>query len=88
MTNDLNNISGRVNDTSGGMAVLLMIVTCGLYTFYWMYRAGEKIDMVRQARGMVSQNNGLLYCLLTLFGFGIISYALAQSELNRLADMQ
>lgn len=36
-------------------------------------------------RGMFSQNNGILYLILTLLGFGIIAWALLQSELNNLS---
>ena len=50
-----------------------------------MYKAGEKIDSARVARGMPSQNNGLIYLLLSLFGLSIVSYALMQNELNQFA---
>lgn len=85
LANDVNLVSGRVNDTSGGMVVLFTIITCNIYHIYWMYKAGEKIDCARQMRGMPSQNNGILYLILTLFGFGIIAWALLQSELNNLS---
>ena len=66
--------------------VLLSIVTCNIYHIYWMYKAGEKIDAARQMRGLPSQNNGLVYLLLTLFGFSIIAWALLQNELNNMSD--
>ena len=74
LANDTNTASGRSNDTSGGMVI------------YWMYKAGEKIDAARQMRGLPSQNNGLVYLLLTLFGFSIIAWALLQNELNNMSD--
>ena len=70
LANDTNTASGRSNDTS----------------IYWMYKAGEKIDAARQMRGLPSQNNGLVYLLLTLFGFSIIAWALLQNELNNMSD--
>lgn len=85
LANDVNAVSGRTNDTSGGMVVLFTIITCNIYHIYWMYKAGEKIDDARRMRGMFSQNNGILYLILTLFGFGIIAWALLQSELNNLS---
>ena len=36
-------------------------------------------------RGLPSGNNGVLYLILTLFGFSIIAWALMQNELNNLA---
>lgn len=86
LANDTNTASGRNNDTSGGMVVLLSIITCNIYHIYWMYKAGEKIDAARQMRGLPSQNNGLVYLLLTLFGFSIIAWALLQNELNNMSD--
>lgn len=70
-------------DTSGGMALLLEIITCGIYGFFWAYRCGEKIDIAKQKRGMISSNSGVLYLILYIFG-GIIAYAIIQHELNQL----
>ena len=67
---------------SGGMVVLLSIVTCGIYGLYWLYVSGDALE---QFSGSVGSHTGLLYLLLGLFGFGIISYALMQSELNQYA---
>lgn len=86
LANDINTASGRTQDTSGGMVLLLSIITCNIYGLYWMYKAGEKVDTARVSRGMPSQNNGLLYLLLSLFGFSIVSWALLQSELNQFAE--
>lgn len=85
LANDVNTVSGRTNDASGGMVLLLTIVTCNIYHIYWMYKAGEKIDAARQMRGIPSQNNGVLYLILTLIGFGWIAWALLQSELNNMS---
>lgn len=82
LNDDLNELTDK-NDTSGGMALLLSIVTCGIYLYYWMYKAGEKVDTLKANRGQVSQYSGIVYLVLTLFGFGIVSYALIQDELNK-----
>lgn len=68
------------------MVLLLSIITCNIYGLYWMYKAGEKVDVARTSRGLPSQNNGLLYVLLSVFGLSIVSWALLQSELNQLAQ--
>ena len=52
---------------------------------YWMYKQGERIDNAKTKRGMAGGSNGVLYLILAIFGFAIISYALMQNELNKLA---
>lgn len=85
LNDDANRVSGQ-ESTSGAMLVVLSLVTCGIYMFYWMYKQGEKIDSAKRARGMdVSGNSSVIYLVLTLFGLGIVSYALMQNELNQMA---
>lgn len=85
LANEVNTVSGHQNDMSGGLVVVLSIITCNIFHLYWIYTAGQKIDDARQARGIPSQNNGLIYLLLALFGFGIVAWALLQNELNQLS---
>ena len=82
LTNETNEAADQP-DTSGIAAFLLVIITCGIYGLYWAYRRGEKLDLAKQKRGLISSNSGILYLLLYLFG-GIITYALIQHELNQL----
>lgn len=84
LSDDLNTASG-IHDTTGGMVVLLSIVTCGIYLWFWLYKAGEKVDAIRARRGMPGANSSLVYLLLGIFGFSIISIALIQNELNAVA---
>ena len=85
LTEDSNKISNEPNPTSGGMVVLLGIVTCGIYTLYWMYKRGELIDNYNMQRGLPSGSNSIIYLLLGVFGFGIVTYGLMQYELNKIA---
>ena len=85
LTEDTNKLSNEPNPTSGGMAILLSIVTCGIYTYYWMYKKGEIIDNYYMSRGQQSPNNSVIYLVLTIVGFGIVSYGMLQNELNRMA---
>lgn len=84
LTEDVNTLSGDTSATSGGMVILLSIVTCGIYAWYWMYKQGERLDTAKTSRGMPSSNSGIIYLLLSIFGLGIISYALMQNEINKL----
>lgn len=86
MVNDLNTASGNPNGTSGGMVILYTILTCGIYLWIWMYKAGEQLCVAREkALGQRGDNGGILYLLLSLFGLGLVSYALIQNELNQVA---
>ena len=85
LTEDSNKISGDPNPTSGGMVILLSIVTCGIYSLFWIYKRGEIIDRFNMQRGLPDGNNAIIYLLLSVFGFGIVSYALLQNELNKIA---
>ena len=67
---------------SGGMVFLLDIITCGIYGLYWCYKAGDKLDRVKQQRGIPSSNTGILYLILSLIGLDIVVWALVQSEVN------
>lgn len=84
LTEDLNVASG-ICDTTGGTVVLLSIVTCSIYLWFWLYKSGEKVDAVRARRGMPAANSSIIYLLLGIFGFSIISIALIQNELNAVA---
>ena len=54
--------------------------------FYWAFKCGEKVDKIRQQNGEAGGSNGVLYLILCLFGLGIVTYALVQSELNKVAQ--
>lgn len=85
MAEDVNLLNSRPNAASGGLVLLLSIITCGIYELYWLYRTGEDLDRLRVDRGGLPGHLGILYLLVALVGFGIISYALLQSELNEYA---
>lgn len=85
LTDETNNASNSTG-TSGGMAFLFSIISCGIYMYYWMYKQGEKLDSAKSARGIETSNNsGIIYLVLGIFGLGIVSYALMQNDLNKLA---
>lgn len=85
MAEDVNLATARPGGPSGGLVLLLTIVTCNLYGLYWLYRAGEDLDRRRAEQGQVTGHLGILFLLLAVFGFSIISYALLQNELNEYA---
>lgn len=85
MAEDVNLVTARPNAPSGGFVLLLTIVTCDIYGLYWLYRAGDDLDRRRMDQGQAPGHLGILYLLLAIFGFSIISFALLQYELNEYA---
>lgn len=86
MAEDLNSLSRRGNETSGGLVVVFNILTCGIYGIYWAYKSGELLDQLRMNRGVVQGHLGIVYCVLSLLKLEIVSFALIQSELNEYAE--
>lgn len=60
-------VPGVVKERSGGMVVLLTIVTCGIYKLFWLYRT---TDELRAATGDTSLNPGI-DVLLTVVTCGL-----------------
>ena len=75
ITDDMNTATEE-QWTTGSMVLLFSIVTCGIYSIYWAYKMGEKVDILKAKSGTPTSNSGLLYLILSLFGFGIVVWAL------------
>ena len=86
LTDDAAKVSEDTNATSGGMAFLLTLITCGIYSYYWSYQMGKKIYNARQKAGLSASDNSVLYLILNFFGLGIVNYCLMQNELNEMAE--
>lgn len=83
LTDEANALSGE-EEISGGMALLLLIVTCGIYGYFWSYKMGKTMYRAQERSGMRPNDNSILYIILTVFGLGIVSYAIIQSDINDL----
>ena len=88
MTDDVNRANQDPNATSGGMAFLFTLITCGIYGIYWYYKMGKSLYEAGQKSGIQINDNSILYLILGLFGFGIVSYALIQADLNKFATQR
>lgn len=86
MTNDANIVNEETDSTSGGLTILYTIITCGLYRAYWGYKVGKQLYNAGLNNGKNISDNSILYLILTLFGFSIISDALIQSDLNSFSN--
>lgn len=85
MTDESNKVSND-NSSSGILALVLTIITCGIYGIYWYYKMGQKMYQAGKMHHKDIADNSILYLILGLFGFGIISYALIQTDLNKFSN--
>ena len=70
-----------------GKAFLFTLITCGIYGIYWAYKIGKDIYAAQTKRNMPgATDNSVLYLILDIFGLSIVTYCLAQSEVNKMAD--
>ncbi|MCL2499328.1 MAG: DUF4234 domain-containing protein [Defluviitaleaceae bacterium] len=72
--------------SSAGMDIVLSIITCNIYTIYLMYKMGKMESEAYRNYGMYPKDDAILYLILGIFGFSIISYAIIQSNMNALVD--
>lgn len=71
LTNDSNRMNPQEKTASGELAFLFSVLTLGIYNIYWSYKLAKKVG-----------DSEILYLILSLFGFGIVNYILAQSKIN------
>lgn len=85
LTNDVGRLSGDTSFT-GGKHFLLTLITCGIWSFVWSYQLGKNIAAAQERMGARVTDNSVIYLVLNIFGLGIVNYALAQSEVNKLVE--
>lgn len=83
LTNDVGKLSGDYTFT-GGKHFLLTLITCGIWSLVWAYQIGKHVAEAQRQRGHLVSDNSALYVILTIFSFGIVTYALVQSDVNKL----
>lgn len=69
--------------SQGVQVVLCLFVP--FYIIYWLYKQCKAIEDIRlRTFGTGSEDLSLICLLLSIFGFGIVAYALMQDQLNKL----
>jgi hypothetical protein len=82
----LNAWLGR-DDFSFAMWFFLGILTCGIFQIYYEYKMAKGINEIQELEGMrVNSELALISLLLALFGLGIVSLAIQQSDINLFYD--
>lgn len=70
---------------NGALSLVLTIVTCGIYGIYWSYKIGKEAYEAGQKANVNISDNSVVYLILSLFGFSIITWCLVQNDLNTIA---
>lgn len=89
IADDVRLASGDSTLQSGAVVLLLSLITCGIYGIYWLYKVGSALEATKQRINPTKQyteDRGLVYLLLSIFGLSIVAFALIQSDLNAIAD--
>ncbi len=75
------------NSIDPGLELLLSLITCGIYQLYWYYKYGKFVYDMEQRVGVTGVTDmSVILLLLPIFGFGVVSMLLLQTELNRVWD--
>ena len=82
---EIKNALGR-EDINPGMELLLCFVTCGIYSFYLFYKYPQLMLEMQDRVGKPRNDISMMTLLLAVFGLGIISIPIMQTELNTIWD--
>ena len=85
ITNDVNTLANPEKKTSGGVSLLLTIITCNIYGFYWAYKMGGLLDKAQTDRGNPAQNRAVLYLILERI-IAPVAWILMQSTINSMIE--
>ena len=83
LTNDSNKLAPNHATMGGVAAFFVTLITGGIYGLYWSFRLGQKADDMG-----AGSSSGIIYLIVSLFGFGIVAWCLAQSAINKKLDEQ
>lgn len=66
--------------------IFLSLITFGIYHFYYQYKMGSALNEIQRIHELpVTEGLPILSLVATLIGFGIVTDAIHQHELNRIA---
>ena len=68
------------------MDVFLILITCGIYLFYWNYKNGKRIADIQEKVGIRSSDNSVIYLVISFFGLSSIPLFIMQSDMNEIID--
>lgn len=63
---------------------LLLNLLCFPFFYYWLFKFSSDIANVQRAKGRPVSDNAVINLLLAIFGLGLVSELIIQSQLNDL----
>jgi hypothetical protein len=75
-------LSGEEPKCGGELALFIFIP---FYSLYWMYSRSKKLSEAGAKCGVSIDDKSVINLVLAIFGLGIVSFALIQSDLNNAA---
>lgn len=78
------NYESQIN---GIIYIILSIFTLGIYGYIWTYKMSNRLDDIREKKGLHRKNEAVLHVVCRIFSLGIVSYAILQNTLNEIADI-
>ena len=85
LTDEINQLLGKENETSGGLAFVLNLLTCGIYGYIWSYQMGQKVDQLNKSENSYS---AIIYIVMNALGLQIVNFALIQDSINKALPRQ
>lgn len=79
---EINDLAGEPNATSGGLVILFSILTCNIYMWFWLYKMGDRVGVIKQKMNRPAGSDSVLYLILAIFGLNIVAFALMQDAVN------
>ncbi len=79
---EVNDLAGEPNATSGGLVILFSIITCNIYMWFWLYKMGDRVGVIKQKMNRPAGSDSVLYLILAIFGLNIVAFALMQDAIN------
>jgi hypothetical protein len=65
--------------------LLLCLVTCGIYHFFYQYQMGAAINEIQEARDLlVTEDLPVLSVIAAILGVGIVADCIHQFEINKI----
>jgi hypothetical protein len=83
LADDIKRLRGGTKP-NGVIDFLLGFITCGIYMLYCYYQYPKYIVEIQEKRGIEANDVSLISLLVGIF-FGIISLAVIQNEVNKIA---
>lgn len=79
---------GEQYTTGCFVALLLTLVTFGLYSIYWGYKVSKVVYFANKSKSDFATDFSIINLILTIVGWGLIVVIILQNELNTFAESE